>query len=268
MAREAGRLRAELGRLLPAEHPALRQLRADPAAALRLSGVSPDPWQAEVLRAPPANALLLCSRQAGKSLVAAALALLVALLRPGALVLLLSPTQRQSGEIYRDKLLRLYNALGRPVAAVQQSALTMTLANGSRVVSLPGDERSVRCYSNVALLVIDEAARVEDALYSSVRPMLAVSGGQLVALSTPFGRRGFFWSAWDGPGPWRRVEVRADQVPRITPEFLAEERRALGENWFAQEYFCKWLSAVGACFGAEDVDAAVVPGVRTLEFPA
>jgi hypothetical protein len=151
---------------------------------------------------------------------------------------------------------------------VQESALQLTLANGSRVISLPGDEKSIRGYSSVALLIIDEAARVEDALYSSVRPMLAVSQGQLVALSTPFGRRGWFWEAWSGEERWRRVEVTADQCPRIPAAFLAEERRALGENWYMQEYFCRWLSAVGAVFNPNDIEAAFVPGVRALEFPA
>jgi hypothetical protein len=42
------------------------------------------------------------------------------------------------------------------------------------------------------MLVIDEASRVDDTLYLAVRPLLAVSGGRLVALSTPFGKRGWF----------------------------------------------------------------------------
>src|SRR5262249_10181874 len=153
------------------------------------------------------------------------------------------------------------------MAATQQSALSLGLANGSRVVSLPGDEESVRGYSSVELLVIDEAARVDDALYNSVRPMLAVSRGRLVALSSPFGPRGWFWEAWSSPEPWHRVKVTAEQCPRITPEFLAAERRAIGERWFAQEYGVEFLAAVGAVFSAADIDAAVVPGIAVLEFP-
>jgi hypothetical protein len=189
-------------------------------------------------------------------------------LRPGSLTLLLSPTQRQSGELFTDKVLRLYNGLGRPVPSAGLSALRLTLANGSRVVALPGEEGAIRGYSSVALLVIDEAARVDDPLYSSVRPMLAVSGGQLVALSTPFGRRGWFWEAWSGAEDWRRVQVGARDCPRITPEFLHEERRAIGERWFRQEYGCEFLTAIGAVFSGDDIDAAIVPSVRPLEFPA
>src|SRR5207245_534015 len=109
----------------------------DPADLMRAAGLTPDPWQAGLLRSSAERMLLLCSRQAGKS-TAAALALQAALLEPPALILLLSPTLRQSGELFKDKVMRLYNALGRPVPAVQETALTMTLANGSRLVSLPG----------------------------------------------------------------------------------------------------------------------------------
>jgi hypothetical protein len=142
--------------------------------------------------------MFLCSRQAGKSLTAAALALRDALLRPGALVLLLSPTQRQSGELFKAKVRRVYGALGRPVPATQETALQLELANGSRIISLPGDEETIRGYSGVTTLIVDEAARVPDALYYSVRPMLAVSKGRLVCLSTPFGKRGWFFDVWHG----------------------------------------------------------------------
>jgi len=256
--------------LRTAKVPILERIRHDPAQVLTAAGMPADPWQAECLRSPRSeNMLLLCARQTGKSQTAAGLALLTAFLQPGSLTLLLSPTLRQSGELFKDKVKRLYIALGRPIPTMQESALTMELVNRSRIVSLPGDaEKTIRGYSNVALLIVDEASRVEDALYSSVRPMLAVSGGRLVALSTPFGRRGWFHEAWTSPQPWRRVKTTADECPRISAEFLAEERKSIGERWFRQEYLCEFLTAIGACFSGDDIDAAIVPGVRVLEFPA
>src|SRR5262249_15643551 len=149
----------------------------------------------QVLRSDADRLLLLCSRQGGKSTVAAALAAHTMLTRPRSPILLLSPTHRQSGELFR-KIVDLYGAVGRPVGVASESALKLELTNGSRVVSLPGTEGTVRGFSGVALLVIDEASRVSDALYCAVRPMLAVSKGRLVALSTPFGQRGWFYEAW------------------------------------------------------------------------
>src|SRR4051812_245616 len=177
-----GALRLRLGKLerklatSAAGAPTLDRLRSDPASVMTAAGYAPDAWQEQVLRSEASRLLLLCSRQAGKSSVAAALALRVALLQPKSPVLVLSPTLRQSGELFR-KVLDLYAALGRPVPMVSESALRMELANGSRVISLPGTEGTVRGFSGVALLIIDEAARVADALYGAVRPMLAVSRG-------------------------------------------------------------------------------------------
>lgn len=238
---ELRRLKEEKLRRL--EAMVFTSLRDDPANILSRAGKPPDPWQADLLRGSGKRIMLLCSRQSGKSTVAAALALKASLLRPGALVLLLSPTLRQSGELFRDKVRRLYNDLGRPLAVTQESALQMTLENGSRIISLPGDEETIRGYSGVTLLVIDEAARVPDSLYYSVRPMLAVSGGTMVALSTPFGQTGWFYQEWTGSGDWQRVRITAQQCPRISAEFLAEELRSLGPEWYNQEYGCEFLSA-------------------------
>jgi hypothetical protein len=214
--------------------------------------------------------LLLCSRQAGKSTAAAALALRAALLEAPALVLLLSPTLRQSAELLL-KVLALFGALGRPVPTVRRrdNSLKLELANGSRILSLPGAEATVRGFSGVRLLVIDEAARVPDDLYRAVRPMLAVSGGRLLVLSTPFGRRGWFYDEWMGVGAtgWHKVKVTADQVPRISPAFLAEEKAALGERWYRQEYFCVFMEMMGAVFSAEEIDALTAVPVAALTLP-
>jgi hypothetical protein len=141
-----------------------------------------------VLRSKARNLLLLCGRQAGKSLTAGALALVTALLNDRSLVLLLSPSLRQSSELFQDKILPLYRAFGRPLQTVQETALRLALSNGSRIISLPGNEETIRGFSGVRLLIIDEAARVPDELYFSVRPMLARSGGRMVCMSTPFGK--------------------------------------------------------------------------------
>jgi hypothetical protein len=236
----------------------------DPCVLARAVGLEPDPWQAQVLRSTSPRLLLLCARQSGKSQVTAILALHTALYRPGCLVLLLSRSLRQSGELFK-KITDAYKALGKPVPATGETALTLTLQNGSRIVALPGsDDGLIRGYSGVALLCIDEAARVDDGLYQACRPMLAVSSGRLLALSTPWGKRGWFHAAWTGPEDWERVEIRAHQCPRISPAFLAEERRVLGPRFFDQEYACVFADTVDQLFGYEVVEAAISPDVLPL----
>src|SRR5262245_19402070 len=234
-------------------------LALDPARLLVARGLPPDPWQRELLLAPDRQVLLNCSRQSGKSTVVAALALHTLLFTPKALVLLLSPSLRQSVEIFR-KVIDGFDALGRPLRAVRRTTLQLELANGSRIVSLPGREHTLRSFSGVNLLVLDEAARIPDVLYRSVRPMLAVSRGRLVALSTPFGQRGWFFDAWQGGGPWKKVQITWRDCPRIAPDFIAEERQALGDSWVRQEYECEFTALEGLVY--PDFEQAL-----TVEWP-
>jgi hypothetical protein len=222
-------------------------LALDPTRILRALGLTADPWQRDLLLARERQILLNCSRQSGKSTTVAALALHTVLCHPSSLVLLLSPSQRQSGELFR-KVLDGYHALGEPVFAVRETQDVLELEDGSRVLALPSREETLRGFSGAQLLVIDEAARVPDALYYSVRPMLAVSRGRLVCLSTPFGRRGFFWREWQGAGPWRRTCITSRDCPRITPEFIAEERRSMGDSWVRQEYECSFEALEGLVY--------------------
>ena len=235
----------------------------DPAVWARGQlGLDPDPWQADVLRSSSTRILLNCARQTGKSTVTAVLALHSALFRPESLVLLLSPSLRQSGELFK-LVSGCYHQLAEAVTADAESALRIELENGSRVVSLPGKERTVRGYSGVDLLVIDEAARVGDDLYLSVRPILAVSGGRLIPLSTPFGKRGWWFHEWaEGGEGWYKVRVTAPECPRISSEFLGEERRDLGEWWFQQEYECEFMHAQTAAFSYDAVMGALVEEVE------
>lgn len=238
-------------------------LALDPAHFAHELGLTPDPWQQTALQSDAARLLLLCSRQAGKSTIAALAALHSAVYRPGALILLLSPSLRQSSELFR-RVAAFYRALQGAIPAEAETSLRLELANGSRIVSLPGAEQTIRGYSGVDLLIIDEAARVEDPLYYAVRPMLAVSRGRLIAMSSPFGRRGWFFNEWTGPGPWERIKVTAAECPRISAEFLAEERAALGPWWFSQEYECVFADPVDSVFSTDLVTAALSGGVTPL----
>jgi len=235
----------------------------DPVLLAQRAGLTPDAWQERVLRSSAPRTLLNVSRQVGKSTTSAIMALHTALYEPGSLTLLLSPSLRQASELAR-KVLTVYRALGRPVAAGSETALTLELDNGSRIIALPGKEETIRGYSGVRLLVIDEAARVPDTLYYSVRPMLATSSGRLIALSTPFGKRGWWFESWEGGEAWDRVMVTAAECPRISPAFLAEEERTLGPFWFRQEYLCQFSETTDQLFGYDEVMAAVDPRLQPL----
>jgi hypothetical protein len=145
-----------------------------------------------------------------------------------------------------------------------ESALELQLVNGSRIVALPGKEETIRGFSGVAQLIVDEASRVPDALYQAVRPMLAVSGGEILLLSTPFGKRGFFFQEWEEGEGWHRTKVTADQCPRIPREWLERERKRIGDWWYRQEYLCEFVETTDQVFSYEDIQRALDETVKPL----
>jgi hypothetical protein len=251
---------------LEAERAAARaEVAADRVAFARLVGIEPDDWQRTLLGSDAPQVLINCGRQTGKSTIAAVLALHGALISPAALVLILAPAERQAKELF-SKVTAFYRGLGYPIPADSYRKLGMELKNGSRIEALPGTEKTVRGFSAVDLLIVDEASRVSDELLHAVRPMRAVSGGRLLMLSTPFGKRGEFYEAWEnGANSWERYEVPASQCPRISKEFLAAERRAMPERVYLQEFECMFTETDDQVFSYDLVMGALTDEVAPLE---
>jgi Terminase large subunit, T4likevirus-type, N-terminal len=236
----------------------------DATRVMREIGLTPDRWQVQLLRSGLRRHLVLCSRQSGKSTTAACMAVSEALVGAAALVLLVSPTMRQSLELYR-KVRYILATLQHTPRLRRDSGHELEFLNGSRIVSLPGEEGNIRGYSRASHIVIDEAARVPDDLYRAIRPMLAVSNGRLTCLSTPWRQEGWFYEAWASVGTeWRRTMVTAVECPRISPKFLDEEQRELGPAAFAREYMCEFSVGAYRVFDPALVRAAFVASVTPL----
>ena len=155
----------------------------------------PEPWQAQAMNSTSLQIILNCSRQSGKSTSTSIKALHTALYDPG-LVLIASRSLRQSSLLF-SKCTNFLKQL-EPVEVLEEdNRLSCTLRNGSRIVSLPGDAATVRGFSNPKLTILDEAAQIADDFYAAIRPMLS-HGGRLMLLSSPFGRRGFFFEVDEG----------------------------------------------------------------------
>jgi hypothetical protein len=236
---------------------------ADSSEWTRL-GFVPDAQQLQVLESGAKWGILNCTRQWGKSTIGAAKAVRHAWSKPESLVLVASPSERQSMELMR-KATTMLRKLGIRKRGDGGMDASLLLPNGSRIVGLPGVEATARGFSAVSLLLIDEAARVDDAAYKTLRPMLATVNGDLWLLSTPWGKRGFFYQEWaHGGDEWFRMSVPATECPRISREFLEKERRSYDPAWFEQEYLCGFVDNGAVMFGRDLVEAAVDSGVEEL----
>ncbi len=226
-------------------------------------GFELDDWQRDALRSGSRRLLMNCSRQSGKTTVAAIRALHRAIYTV-AKVVVVSPSERQSKEFYR--LVRtLADRLPTPPRMIEDAATSATLENGSRVISLPSSESTIRGIAGVDELIFDEASRVQDVIYTATRPMVSASRGAIVALSTPAGKRGWWWQAWtDGGERWDRVEIPATLSPRISTVELAEAQEDLPRWEFEQEFMCIFGDTLDSVFRSEDVDKAFNPAVTPL----
>jgi hypothetical protein len=222
-----------------------------------------DDWQKTLLRSAAAQIIMCNSRQSGKSTAVAIKGLWKAVHQPGSLILLISPSLRQSKELF-GKVTGFLKSL-QPVQVLEEdNKASCALENGSRIVSLPGDARTVRGFSSPAMILADEAAFIDDEVFMALSPMRAVSRGQLLALSTPFGRRGFFFEQWQNGGDaWQRISVPATDCPRISPEFLKQERESMSEWRFRQEYLCEFVETSDQIFSYDTIrqmfDASIKP---------
>ena len=216
----------------------------------------PDPWQAKLLRSAAQNLLVNCSRQSGKTTTAAVLSAHCATFMKEATVVVLSPVQRQAALLLRQT--KSFFRMASDERLLRNNVYDFETSEGSRVITLPGDEDTIRGVASVDLLLLDEAARIPDELYLTVVPMLAVSRGRQLALSTPKGKRGWWWDAWRGEDgeTWETYEVPWQKCPRFDAEQIKRFRIKFGPTRFAQEFECTFNTMEGMLFDPDDVAAA------------
>jgi hypothetical protein len=211
--------------------------RIDPVLWVRhVLGVEPTAWQMEFLRAPGgASIIALTARQAGKTTTAAWAIAFFMLFTPGSLSVIACPAQRQSGEAVR-RVREFFFKLG--VELKSDHVYGLELTTGSRVLALPGSDDSIRGLTVDGWIVADEAARLSEDLIAALRPMRARRPqARFAMLSTAWSRTDPFWTVWSNENPtWIRLQATADTVSFFSEQFLEEERRELGEDFYKQEY--------------------------------
>jgi len=240
-------------------------LALDPVAFAAAAGYPQlDAWQQQVLRSQSRRVILNCSRQSGKSTVTALLGLHTATFTPGALVLILARGERQSRELLRTvkHAYSMVHAACPP--ATRETETALEFEHGSRILALPGTEASTRGFAKVALLIVDEAAAVPDDLFFALRPMVSISKGRIVLLSTPRAKQGFFYTTWQQGVNWERIKITVDECPRISLEERADMRATLGPWMYARECLCEFGEADDAVFSHDMIQRAFTPNVTPL----
>ena len=260
---------------------------ADPSSYISSISDEPYDWQHEALDPGVKRLMLLCARQAGKSTIVAGKCTNKAKYNPRSLNIITSPTEKQSQETM--KKVADYIAVDPELRGMlkKDSAFEKEFSNGSRIIALPGTEKSVRGYSGPKTIILDEAAQMEDATYKAIRPMLTGNKeGELILLSTPFGKRGFFYNEWTKNPIWKKILVKprwdlindrefkeampekeflqfwkdrgvsAYYSPRHEKEWLYEELLSIGPIGVRREYGCEFMDDQESMFKMALIESA------------
>jgi hypothetical protein len=222
----------------------------------------PDPFQVEMMTAPETRLLVLAPRQVGKTAAAAVRAAYEAINHENSLILLASASGRQSGQILA-KTRAILRELGEELLPPPPQSTGFTLSNGTSVLAVPDSPETIRGYSAPRLIIVDEAAFATKELFTALDPMMTVSGGTIMLLSTPNGQTGYFYDQWhDKQGPWRRIQTTLEQCPRINKEAIEQIKKTMSKEEFQAEFECRFVPNGAGYISREVYRACLDPTVE------
>ena len=196
-----------------------------------------DDWQEKVLQT-DGNIVLRSGRQVGKSTVIAQKAGDYALCNPNKNILVIAAVERQAFLLFEKILDFIYNVNKKSIRKGKDrpTKSRIKLTNGSTIYCLPTGltGHGIRGYT-IDLLIADEAAFIPEEVWAAVTPMLAVTKGDIILLSTPFGRQGYFYRCFNDE-TFTSFHVSSEDCPRITKQFLEQEKKRMSKLQYAQEY--------------------------------
>lgn len=264
-------------------------------------GFKPFDWQARILRSTGKRIIINAARQSGKSTIVSSLPCHIAKYKKKSLSIVLAPTEKQAGEDM-EKIKGFIQSDPTYPKVDRSSDSLIKLENGSRIVVVPATEKAARGYSCPDLVLIDEASRVENIVYTSgVKAMFTDNpDGVLVLLSTPAGKDGFFYEIWNNKSPsWERYEIRSPWNPENTshgidlgshiPEQEYIQQKAalgiiacysprhqreteqrdnlleMGSLMYRQEYCCEFVETVDTVFSYEEIERMFQADIESLE---
>lgn len=196
-----------------------------------------DEWQRQVIET-EGNICLRSGRQVGKSRTIAKKASIYAINHPKKSVMIISATERQAYLLFSKVLGYLHDNFRSSLRSGKDrpTKTEIKLKNGTIIRCLPTglDGIGIRGYT-VDLLIADEAAYIPEDVWPAVTPMLATTKGALILLSTPKGVGNFFYDCYHNPS-FKTFHVSSEDCPRISKEFLENEKKRLTKLQYAQEY--------------------------------
>lgn len=215
-----------------------------------------DPWQKQVLET-KGNLCLRSGRQVGKSTIISIKAAEYAIKHPNKTILMIASVERQAYLLF-DKTLNYIMQNYRNYVKRGKDRPTkhkIIMKNGSVIHCLPTGLTGygIRGYT-INLLIADEAAFIPEEVWTAVTPMLAVTKGKIILLSTPHGREGYFYRCFNDED-FETFHVSSEECPRRDDKFLAKEKERMTKLQYAQEYLGEFIDELRQFFPSELITA-------------
>jgi len=233
-----------------------------------------DPWQIEVLEY-VGNKILCTGRQVGKSTICAKDAGDYALNNRKKIILIIAPTERQAYALF-SKTLEYIMETQKGMIKKGKDRPTKTqirLINGSIIYCLPTGSTGLGIrFLTINRLYVDEAARIPEDVWSAVTPMLLTTGGDMILLSTPFGRKGFFFNAWNDKENFKKFFINSEtaikerkisstwtEIQRDKAlQYIDMERKRMSRLQFQQEYCGEFVEDLMQFFPDELIKSRMI----------
>ena len=218
-----------------------------------------DNWQQQVMNT-NGNIVLRSGRQVGKSTVISLKAGEYAIKNPKKTILVIASVERQARLLF-DKILNFLYENHKKLIKRGKDRPTkhkIVLTNGSVIHCLPTglDGYGIRGYT-IDLLIADEAAFIPEEVWTAVTPMLAVTRGNIILLSTPCGREGYFYRAFQDDN-FSTFHVSSEECPRKDEHFLAQEKKRMTKLQYAQEYLGEFIDELKQFFPTDLIKQCMV----------
>lgn len=259
-----------------------------PNAYVKSLGFKPFVWQSDVLLSCCTRKVINGARQSGKSITISSKPCHKAKFFPGSLSIILAATEKQAVEDM-EKIKDFICLDGQYPLVIRDSDSLIELSNKSRILVVPATEKAARGYSAPDIIILDEASRIEDGVYrSGVIPMLTDNEKcELLAISSPNGRSGFFfkanqslrWERYEVRSPWDVLDLDMRLVPAMPEKKYQnlkikdgirayysprhknlEEQQSnleeMGPLMYRQEYCCEFVEPEDQVFNYDDIAAA------------
>lgn len=230
-------------------------------ATINISLPKPYPLQQAIIRHPAKRKVVCAGRRAGKTTLAAMLA--IERILDGQKVLLTSTSQDQADAFWEKAKLWLADVLVTKYAYKNETRRIIQIGKG-RIRVKTGSNADVLRGGDEDLIVFDECALLDPDVWQAVgAPMLADRDGDAIFISTPM-RKNWFYHLYqsaitDERDRWQAWHFTTHSNPFLSPIAIEELTHDMPENMYRQEILAEFLESDGQvfrnireCVGAED----------------